>query len=183
MAAQSAFTCDGGQLADLLRGVDGAVVGRDGERDHRRLRVVRVAPPCGVERVPQRRRRETRNWSPVEAAHRRPATEHRRGSAFALQDVRGLVAQDRTPRRAQRGQCQRVGRSSADHGEDLRIGVLEDLANLVARIGGPLIGAVRQSRARVGGRDRRHDLGCGAGCVVAAELDGRIHPFVLACAE
>ncbi len=41
----------------------------------------------------------------ADAAHHCAAAEHRRCAALALQDVRGLVAQHRAPRRAQR--CQR----------------------------------------------------------------------------
>ena len=75
--------------------------------------------------------------------------------------------------------AKRVGRGATDHREHLGVGMLEHLADLVAEFRRPFVGAVGQRRADVGGGDRRHDLGCRTGGVVAAELDreNSSHPF------
>ena len=175
MGAHSPLVRDCHQFGDLRGCVDGAVIGRNRQRQHRRLRVVRVAPPSRVQRVPKRVGSDPEVVA-TDATHDGTSAEHRGRATLALQDVGGFVTQDGAPRRAQRSQRQRVGGSAADDGEHLGIGMFEHLADLVAKLRRPVVGAVRQSRAHVGRRDRRHDLGCGAGGVVATELDVRIHP-------
>ena len=54
VGAQASLRGDGGQLGDLRGRVHGAVIAGDGQRQHRGLRVVRVAPAGRVERLPQR---------------------------------------------------------------------------------------------------------------------------------
>ena len=144
------------------------------ERHHRRLGVVRVAPAGRVERRRHRVRRqpERRTGQP---AHHGAAAEQRRRPTLAVEDVGRLVAQHGAPRRAQRRQPERVGRRAADDREHRDVGVLEDVGDPLAQPRRPLVGAVGEGRALVGGGDGGEDLRRHAGGVVAAQLDRTVH--------
>ncbi len=165
------------QLLDLGERVDRAHVGRLGERQHRRLRVVRVTPgdriECGSHAV-------GRHPEVVagHALHDRPAAQHRRRPALAVEDVGRFVAQHRTPRRAQRRQRQGVGGGAAGDREHSGTVVLEHLAHPLFESGRDRVVAVGDGGAEIGLADRCQDLRGDPGGVVATKLDSA-HPGVL----
>ena len=170
MDAQTAFLRDRGKLRDERDGIHGTEVRRGGERQHRRLRMVRVPPPGGRERVPDRVAVEERAIA-GQPAHDGAAREHRCRAALAAQDVCGVVTQHGTPWRAERRECQRIGGRPTHHREHRRVGMFEDLRRDQLQPSSPRVGSVRQRRTGVRGGHCGEDVGSDTAGVVAAQFD------------
>ena len=181
-----------GDRAGLLDRVDGAELGRLGDRDHPRLRLVLVAAPS----LP------ARELAGVELAvavgdgeQLRPGDALRR-SALVDVHVGDVGADHRLLRSGQGVDRGDVGARAVEDAEGARVG-----AEVAAKDGlgalGPGVGAVGPGVTPIGGGDRRQDLGMDAGVVVGAEaapgarrLGGTAHgcsgsrlPFIFAAAS
>ena len=156
----------GGQRPDRAGRVDGAVLGGVGERERRgRLAVAGLRPlQRGLE------------GGGVDAAGRagqrdQPqavAEEARRARLVGL-DVGVAVGQHRRERPAQGGAGQGVGRRARGDESHVRVRV-QETPHGVGRLGRHVVGAVAGGEARVGGHQRLHRLGRGAGGVVGGEV-------------
>jgi hypothetical protein len=170
MHGEPAPVRDLGERADLVRPIDGAGLGRLGERQHRRAHVMRAAPLAGIERALQGRGRD------LAACAREPdeldaAAEEFRRAAFIRRDMRLGVAEHGAPGRREMRERQRVGRGPGRH-QEYRDLVLEQLGEPLLDVPGPGVAAIGERRAVVGATEGGEDVGCDAGRVVAGEVHG-----------
>ncbi len=161
-----------GDRPHLLGRVDGAKLGRVGDRGDPGLGGVIVADPLPGEG----RFEQLRGQLPVGGLDRdqlHPG-DPLRGAALVDMEVGGGRADHRLPGLCHGGDRDHVGAAAVEHGEGPGRRP-EVLAEALPRSGGPAVGAVRGGVAVIGRRDRLEDLRVGAGVVVAGEAAAGVH--------
>ena len=157
-----------GNLADFVRLVDCAVLGRLGQAHGRWLRIVDVAlHPLRQFVVDQCRIELAVGARQVDQLG--AAGEQFGRTAFVDIDVRQLVAIDGAVGRRHDRQRKRIRGGAGGDGKHRRVG-LEQLADELLDAPREVVIAVAHGRARVGRGQRRHDLRRHAGDVVTAEV-------------
>ena len=170
--AQAVLAGDADQLVQLIRPVDGAPFGRLGEVERRRL----DSPGMTYSGLLQRRAQGLRAQPAMGLGERHdlgPAGIELPCPALAVVHVADVGAKNRTVRRRDQRQRQRVGRGPGRHRLHEAAG-LEQRGEGVLQARRDRIGAVRWRRAGIRRLDRGEDLGGDAGDVVAAQIDRRV---------
>ncbi|MPL71156.1 hypothetical protein SDC9_16927 [bioreactor metagenome] len=154
---QAEIARDGRERRHLGHRIDGARLGRIGDRDHAALQVVDAAAAGMGDGAAQRSRVHLR-MRPVDQRQLAAADEEFGRAALVFLDMGGAVAEDRLPGRAEHRTGQRIRHRPRRHQIDRGLRRLEDLAQPHRHRLGQRIGAIGRHVAGIRGLERRHDL-------------------------